>query len=120
MLLTSDGQPQDGEMGLRQRQRGAETEREVCKIITEQTGWQAKRELGQARDGGCDIRLAQFVVEVKRRKSIAVYEWVDQAKAACATYELPVVVCRGDKREFLVIQPLEDWLSMAKKELPER
>ena len=107
-------------MGLRQRQRGAETEREVCKIITEQTGWQAKRELGQARDGGCDIRLAQFVVEVKRRKSIAVYEWVDQAKAACATYELPVVVCRGDKREFLVIQPLEDWLIMAKKELPER
>jgi hypothetical protein len=107
-------------MGLRQRQRGAETEREVCAKIAEATGWNAKRELGQARDGGCDIRLAQFVVEVKRRKSIAVYEWVDQAKAACSTDELPVVVCRGDKREFLVIQPLEDWLRMAKKELPER
>jgi hypothetical protein len=107
-------------MGKRQRQRGAETEREVCDKIQQQIGWVVKRELGQARDGGCDIRLGQFVVEVKRRKSIAVYEWVDQAIAACAPYEVPVVVCRGDKREFLVIQRLEDWLKMAHKELPDR
>lgn len=79
-----------------------------------------KRELGQARDGGCDIRLGQFMIEVKRRKSIAVYEWIDQVKAACAAYDVPIVVCRGDKREFLVIQPFEDWLKMAKEELPER
>lgn len=107
-------------MGKRQRERGAETEREVCKIITEKTGWHTSRILGQARDGGCDIRLGQFVVEVKRRKSIAVYEWIDQAVAACAPYEIPTVVCRGDKREFLVIQRLDDWLAMAKKELPQR
>lgn len=107
-------------MGKRQRQRGAETEREVCDKIAEITKWVVKRELGQARDGGCDIRLAQFVIEVKRRKSIAVYEWVDQAKAACAPYELPVVVCRGDKKEFLVVQPFEDWLRMTKDRLPER
>jgi hypothetical protein len=31
-----------------------------------------------------------------------------------------VVICRGDKREFLVVQPLEDWLKMAKAELPDR
>lgn len=107
-------------MGKRQRQRGAETEREVCDEIANGMGWTVKRELGQARDGGCDIRLAQFVLEVKRRKSIAVYEWVDQAKAACSAYEIPVVICRGDKREFLVIQRLEDWMKMAKKELPDR
>ncbi len=107
-------------MGKRQRQRGAETEREVCDEISKGMGWTVKRELGQARDGGCDIRLAQFVLEVKRRKSIAVYEWVDQAKAACSPYEIPVVVCRGDKREFLVIQRLEDWMKMAKRELPDR
>jgi hypothetical protein len=107
-------------MGKRQRQRGAETEREVCDEIAKQTGWVVKRELGQARDGGADIRLAQFVIEVKRRKSIAVYEWIDQVKAACAGYDVPVVICRGDKREFLVIQPLDEWLKLAKKELPER
>lgn len=107
-------------MGKRQRERGAETEREVCEKIAASTGWVVKRELGQARDGGCDIRLGQFVLEVKRRKSIAVYEWVDQAKAACAPYEIPVVVCRGDKREFLVIQRLDDWMKMAKHELPDR
>jgi len=61
-------------MGKRQRERGAETEREVCEKIAAGTGWVDKRELGQARDGGCDIRLGQFVLEVKRRKSIAVYE----------------------------------------------
>lgn len=107
-------------MGKRQRQRGAETEREVCDKLSAGTGWVVKRELGQARDGGCDIKLGQFVVEVKRRKSIAVYEWIDQATAACQPYEQPVVVCRGDKREFLVIQRLDDWLKMAAKELPGR
>jgi len=107
-------------MGKRQRQRGAETEREVCEKIAAAVGWVVKRELGQARDGGCDIRLGRFVIEVKRRKSIAVYEWIDQAKAACAPYEIPVVICRGDKREHLVVQPLDDWLKMAKHELPDR
>lgn len=107
-------------MGKRQRERGAETEREVCEAIAEKIGWVVKRELGQARDGGCDIRLGQFVLEVKRRKAIAVYEWIDQASAACAPYEIPVVVCRADKREFLVIQRLDEWLKMAKGELPER
>lgn len=107
-------------MGLRQRQRGAETEREVCKIVTEKTGWQTNRILGQARDGGADIRLARWVLEVKRRKSIAVYEWVDQVTKACAPYEIPAVVCRGDKREFLVIQRLDDWLELVKPQLPER
>ena len=107
-------------MGVRQRQRGAETEREVCDKIAAGTGWVVKRELGQARDGGCDIRLGRFVIEVKRRKSIAVYDWIDQAKAACAPYEIPAVVCRGDKREFLVIQRLDDWLNLVKPQLPER
>lgn len=107
-------------MGKRQRQRGAETEREVCDEIAKATGWVVKRELGQARDGGCDIRVGSFVVEVKRRKSIAVYEWVDQAIAATKPGEQPVVVCRADKKQFLVIQPLEDWLKMAAKELPQR
>ncbi len=107
-------------MGKRQRQRGAETEREVCDKIAASTGWVVKRELGQARDGGADIRLARWVLEVKRRRSIAVYEWVDQATAACAPYEIPAVVCRGDKREFLVIQRLDDWLNLVKPQLPER
>jgi hypothetical protein len=49
-----------------------------------------------------------------------VYDWIDQAKAACAPYEIPVVVCRGDKRELVVVQPLDDWLKLAKHELPER
>jgi len=107
-------------MGLRQRQRGAETEREVCKIVTEKTGWQTNRILGQARDGGADIRLARWVLEVKRRKSIAVYDWIDQATKACAPYEIPAVVCRGDKRELLVIQRLDDWLDLVKPQLPDR
>ena len=107
-------------MGKRQRERGAETEREVCKIVTTKTGWQTNRILGQARDGGADIRLARWVLEVKRRKSIAVYEWLDQATAACAPYEIPAVVARGDKREFVVIQRLDDWLELVKPNLPQR
>lgn len=107
-------------MGARQRQRGAETEREVCKEISSKTGWQTSRILGQARDGGADVRLAQFLIEVKRRKSIAVYEWLEQCQRACKQGDKPVVIARGDHKGFVVIQPLEDWLEMAKRELPER
>jgi hypothetical protein len=66
------------------------------------------------------VRLAQFLIEVKRRKSIAVYEWLEQCQRACKPTDKPVVIARGDHKGFVVIQPLEDWLEMAKRELPER
>ena len=52
------------------------------------------------------------MLECKRRASIAVYDWLDQATAATKGRKRPVVVARGDRRESVVILRLEDFLDL--------
>lgn len=92
-------------MSKSQRTKGANGEREVCKLLAEEFGVKVGRELGQARDSGCDIRLQSFVFEIKRRKRIATYEWLEQAEAASKPGEMPVVMARADGKDWLVMMP---------------
>lgn len=107
-------------MSASQRRKGATGERELAAILTEQLGWVVKRELGQPRDSGADLHICQFRFEVKRRRGVAVHEWVDQAARACGPGNIPVVACRGDGREWLVVMRLEDALPLLRNELPQR
>src|SRR5208282_3549030 len=101
-------------MSKSQRTKGAGGERELCGILTDALGKKVKRVLGQARDGGHDISLSPFMLEVKRRRRIAVYEWFDQVVAASgAGSDTPVLVMRGDGREWLVMMRLDDWIKLA-------
>lgn len=104
-------------MSLSQRRKGAGYENELCRYFTEQLGMPIKRNLGQARDSGNDINVGPFRFEAKRRKSIAVYAWMDQAVEASAPGEKPAVLCRGDGRETLVIMRLEDFMPLLRGEL---
>lgn len=94
-------------MSKYQRTRGATFEREIANDLTERLGRVVRREIGQARDGGCDIKLGPFRIEAKRRARISVYEWMEQAEASCGDGETPVVVCRGDGKKSLAIMPWE-------------
>jgi len=105
-------------MGASQRRKGATGERELAQILSNELGWVVKRELGQPRDSGADLHICQFRFEVKRRKGIAVHEWVDQATAACGPGNIPVVACRADGKEWLVVMRLTDALPMIRGELP--
>ena len=107
-------------MGASQRRKGAAGERELASILTEQLGWVCKRNIGQARDGGDDITVGKFRIEAKRRKGIAVHEWVDQVVRACGPNDVPVVCCRGDGKEWLVVMRLDDALPLLRNELPQR
>jgi Holliday junction resolvase len=104
-------------MSKSQRTKGAAGEREVVGIINEALGTSFRRKLGQARDGGHDVTLGPFLVEVKRRRKLAVYEFVEQVQAACQAGDRPVVMARADGKGWLVIQPLEDWLTLAREEI---
>lgn len=104
-------------MSASQRRKGAAGEREACAWLSERLGTVVRREIGQARDGGADIKLGAFKVEVKRRKGISVHEWVEQAAAACAERETPVVMCRGDGREWLMVLRAEDAVRLIRGEL---
>lgn len=105
-------------MSASQRRKGAAGEREACAWLSERLGTVVRRQINQARDGGADIHVGPFRVEVKRRKGIAVYEWIDQAEAACTDFETPVVICRADGRtDWLVVLRAEDALRLMRGEL---
>lgn len=105
-------------MSKAQREKGAAGERELCRIIRDVLGVDAHRNLSQTRDSGCDIIVPPFNIEVKRRKSIALYDWIDQAvKSTEGTHRKPVVICRGDGKGWLAVMRLQDWLPMAGNEM---
>lgn len=107
-------------MSASQRRKGAAGEREAANLLSEQLGWVVQRNIGQARDGGDDLTIGQFRVEVKRRKGLAVHQFMDQAVAACRPGDVPMVVMRGDGKGWLVMLRLEDAVPMIREALPER
>lgn len=56
-------------MSKSQRTKGAVGEREICDLIFRDLGIEVHRNLQQTRDGGADIKLKPFSIEVKRPSS---------------------------------------------------
>ena len=105
-------------MSNSQRTKGAGGEREVCHIIRDTLGVDARRNLFQTREGGCDIYLRPYRIEVKRRARIGqVYDWMAQAERSCKPEDRPLVVARADGRGWLAILPLEHLLSLIREEI---
>lgn len=107
-------------MSKSQRTKGAVGERELAAILSDHLGLIVKRTLGQARDGGHDIQTGRFKWEVKRRKAIAVYDFMEQVEEACEHNETPIVAMRADGKGWLVMMKLEDFLPMLSGEMPPR
>ena len=107
-------------MSKSQRTKGAAGEREVVHIIRDELGIECHRNLDQVRDGGADIFLKPYRIEVKRRARIAhIYEWLQQAEKSCAIGERPVVAFRADGKGWLAVVPLTHLLSLIREEIVE-
>lgn len=105
-------------MSASQRNKGAAGEREVCSLIREHLGIKAVRNLMQTRDGGADIKLSPYSIEVKRRARIGlVYDWMAQARKECSGEERPLVLCRADGKEWLAVMPIEELFRLIREEL---
>jgi hypothetical protein len=93
-------------MGASQRRKGATFEREIAQALG------AKRNIGQARDGGDDITVGRFRVECKRRASVGpMAQWMAQCVAACdRDGDIPLVVARGDGGEAYAIMRFADFV----------
>jgi Holliday junction resolvase len=100
-------------MSAMSRRKGASHEREIVNLLKAR-GHDCARNLDQVRDGGGDIPFGEFLIECKRRKSIAIYEWWDQVNAACKDKN-PALVIRADKRENLVVLRLDDFLDLVSR-----
>lgn len=106
-------------MGAHERRKGATFEREIARQLTDELGTIVQRKLGQARDGGCDLtEIGPFVLECKRRASIAVYPWYEQvSKAANQPGQIPTVIMRGDGKKTLVVLSLDDFIPLMRGEV---
>ena len=105
-------------MARSQRDKGARGEREAAAAIG--INWFAadcRRAAANGVHEAPDIQhaLPSASIEVKRRARLAVYQFVDQAKAQAMAGEIPVVVMRQDRGEWLVLLRLTDSLGFAQR-----
>ena len=98
------------------RERGRLFEIEIGKILSQHSGREIKRKLGQARDSGNDIDFGPYVIECKRTRALGyVSKWLKQAVDAVALRPgehtlIPVVVAREDLGQPIAILSLQDFL----------
>lgn len=109
----------NSERGRLNKSRGAAFEREVAEMFRDRLGVEAKRRLGQAREGGHDIDLPYIfglITEVKRTKSGQLrLPWLLQAQNAMTDEsQIPLVVTRGDGADPVAVLWFQDLLTIFK------
>jgi len=71
-------------MGKMQRDKGARAENQLAAMLSDDLGLCIKRTLGQARDGGADIMLGPFAIQVKHAARSNIKGWWQQTCADAA------------------------------------
>ena len=98
--------------GKRSREKGKRGEREIASILREY-GYDARR--GVQYKGGQDspdvIGLPGTHIEVKRTERLNLYDALSQSKADAGD-DMPIVIHRKNNAEWVVIQPLSDWINL--------
>ena len=105
-------------MGKLQRQRGAGYEREIVSDLAETLGVKTRRNLTQYQvSGEGDLIVGNYVIECKRRRKIAVYEFMEQAEEACSEQQTPIVLMRADGKKTLAMMRWQDFMKLLGNEL---
>lgn len=101
------------------RMKGANFERKIAKLLTEHTGIEWQRGLGQARKGGSEIadvyseEVPGVHFEAKRHIRCNIKAAMRQALGDVSeSGKLPIVVTKDDRAEILVTMRFEDWITM--------
>ena len=101
-------------MGKTSREKGKRGEREVANLLRTH-GYDARR--GVQYHGGNDspdvVGLKGIHIEVKRTERLDLYGALSQSKGDSGD-DMPIVVHRKNDCEWVVIQPLEDWIELYK------
>lgn len=97
--------------GNHSRTKGQAGERELARLLRDELGINATRNLVQSRDGGCDLLgVDGAAIEVKRAQSASrgmLSAWWQQAeRQAHACFRLPVLAYRVDRQPWRFLVPL--------------
>lgn len=102
-------------MGKASRDKGKRGEREVAALLREH-GFEARR--GVQYRGGADspdvVGLPGVHIEVKRTERLDLYGALEQSRRESGEGETPVVIHRRNGREWVVIEPFENWIKRHK------
>lgn len=101
---------------INSRAKGAAGEREFAGVLRE-AGFEARR--GQQFSGSPDspdvVTNLPLHFEVKRVEAFNVYNGMEQAMRDSEPSKVPVVAYRKNKKEWLAVLRMEDFLNMMKK-----
>lgn len=100
--------------GKMSRNKGAQAERELAAYLSDALGIEIKRKLDQAREGGDDLQVGRFRIEVKRRETLAIPQWIRQIENCTEEGEVPVVAFRQNKQPWRVVIRLDDYVDYMK------
>ena len=99
-------------MAKASKEKGKRGEREVASLLRSY-GYDTHR--GQQYHGGEDspdvVGLPGIHIEVKRTESFRLWDALSQAKADAGD-KMPIVVHRKNDCEWVVVQPLKDWIKL--------
>lgn len=101
-------------MGAGSRRKGKRGELEACHALTELTGREWRRSAIQSRGGGAEAPdivcgdLPRSHCEVKRGKAIGLWAALRQAERDASGDQLPWVLARRDREEWVVLVRLRD------------
>lgn len=86
---------------INSRAKGQRAEREICRLLSDELGIEVKRNVDQARDGGADVLIPGFAIEVKHRQATTLPAWWRQARqqAEKARAE-PLLLYRKDREPW--------------------
>ena len=97
------------------KRKGKDGELEAARLLRFY-GYNARR--GVQYKGGADspdvVGIPGAHIEVKRTERTALYDWIAQAKADSAPDEIPVVMHRKNRAQWLAILSFDDFMKMYK------
>lgn len=96
-------------MSAMQTRKGKQGERELARLLSDHLGTAVKRNLGQSRDGGFDLLIPGWSLEVKRAAMPRVSEWWEQTLMQAEKSKLrPVLAYRQDFKPWHFVIRLAD------------
>ena len=109
------------ENGINSNQKGKKGELELAAIL-KSYGYEDSRRGQQycGSNGDADVvGLPEIHIECKRVEKLNIYDAVEQSKNDARTGEMPVVMHRKNRKEWLVTMPLDDWMKLYEKMVEE-
>jgi Holliday junction resolvase len=90
--------------GAMSRNKGARAERELAAILADELGIPVARNLNQPREGGADLPIPGWCIEVKRQEKASMTAWWAQTVGQATDMKArPALLYRGNRRPWKAI-----------------